>query len=241
MKIDTLALMTGIDIPIPELKVIIHQPTCKEIAMVGREEFLLGSQLLCLDKTSFSQDESLLAETTNFQIFMTIVQDKASAEQKEKVIKALSLFFPNSRVVFSPRGLILIIAEQTVNIDETNFEIFQEYIKEITCFKVSKDDEFNPVDDKAREIAEKLKRGRQRVAAQRAKEGSGDIFTQYLSIITVGIQSMSLNDAMNLTIFQLYDLIERYSMFTSWQLDIKSRLAGAKIEKEPDNLMKEIH
>ena len=50
---------------------------------------------------------------------------------------------------------------------------------------------FNPGDAKAREIAEKLMRGRQRVAAQKGQSNTS-IFSQYLSILTVGLQSMSL-------------------------------------------------
>jgi hypothetical protein len=50
---------------------------------------------------------------------------------------------------------------------------------------------FNPADAKAREIAEKLMRGRQRVAAQKGQTNIS-IFSQYLSTITVGLGSMSL-------------------------------------------------
>ena len=46
---------------------------------------------------------------------------------------------------------------------------------------------------------------------------------------------------MDLTIFQLYDLLERYSLFTGWDIDIRSRLAGAKSDSKPDNWMKNIH
>ena len=37
-----LALMTGVDIPIPELQVTIHQPTIKEISMIGEQDFFIG-------------------------------------------------------------------------------------------------------------------------------------------------------------------------------------------------------
>lgn len=70
-------------------------------------------------------------------------------------------------------------------------------------------------------------RGRQRVAEQKG-EANSSIFSQYLSILTVGLNSMSLQDAMDLTIFQLYDLIERYTLYMNWDMDIRSRLAGAK-------------
>ena len=83
-------------------------------------------------------------------------------------------------------------------------------------------------------------RGRQRVAEQKG-ELNTSIFSQYLSILAVGLNSMSLNDLMNLTIFQLYDLIERYSLYINWDIDIRSRLAGGKPDSKPDNWMKNIH
>ena len=32
---------------------------------------------------------------------------------------------------------------------------------------------------------------------------------------------------LNLTLYQLLDLVERYSLYTDWDIDIRSRLAGA--------------
>ena len=83
-------------------------------------------------------------------------------------------------------------------------------------------------------------RGRQRVAAQKG-EADVSIFTQYLSILTIGLNSMPLSETQKLTIFQLYDLVERYTLFVNWDIDIKSRLAGGKPDSKPDNWMKNIH
>jgi len=52
---------------------------------------------------------------------------------------------------------------------------------------------------------------------------------------------MSLDDILDLTIYQLYDLVERYSLYMNWDIDIRSRLAGAKPDQKPDNWMKNIH
>jgi hypothetical protein len=41
---------------------------------------------------------------------------------------------------------------------------------------------------------------------------------------------MSLDDCLNLTMYQLYDLVERYSLYINWDIDIRSRLAGGKPE-----------
>jgi hypothetical protein len=45
---------------------------------------------------------------------------------------------------------------------------------------------FNPGGDRAREIAEKLMRGRQRVAAQKGNS-SGSAFSRYLSILSIAL------------------------------------------------------
>jgi hypothetical protein len=95
--------------------------------------------------------------------------------------------------MFTPRSVLLSADGQTLQIDETNFEFLQEALSAICCMKTGPMDQqsFNPGDAKAREIAEKLMRGRQRVAAQKGQSNTS-IFSQYLSILTVGLQSMSL-------------------------------------------------
>lgn len=52
---------------------------------------------------------------------------------------------------------------------------------------------------------------------------------------------MSLKDCLNLTLYQLLDLVERYSLYTDWDIDIRSRLAGASPDGQPENWMKNIH
>ena len=128
---------------------------------------------------------------------------------------------------------------QNITIDENNFEILQTIVNDIFCLKHSDQKTFNPANKKAKEIADKLMKARQRVAAQQSSQGSA--FVQYLSVITIGVSSMSLCEAQGLTIYQLYDLIERYTLFINWDLDIRSRMAGAKNEKPIENWMKQIH
>ena len=48
----SLALMTGVDIPIPECQLILHQPTLKEISMMGEKDFFIGAHTLCINKLS---------------------------------------------------------------------------------------------------------------------------------------------------------------------------------------------
>ena len=237
-----LGLMCGIDLPIPDLQTTIHQPKIKEIAFVGEKDFFLGVQCLCIDKNVIAnQGESLLVNTNNFQIFMTMMKEKEMVEKKDSVINVLSLVFPKYRTLFTPRSIIL-QGDTQIMIDDSNFEILQEYLKEIFCFKssMSQDLGFNPANETAKKIADKLMRGRQRVAEL---NGSADasIFSQYLSMLTVGLDSMSLQDLMDLPMFQLFDLVERYQLYINWDIDIRSRLAGGKPDGKPENWMKNIH
>ena len=237
-----LLLMCGTDYPVPECRLIIHQPSIKEIALIGESDFFSGVQCLCLNKSMFVKDESLLRDTNNFQIFMTIMSEKETSDKKLAVQQVCTLLFPKYKLMFTPMSMMLSGDGQTIVIDENNFEFLQLAISDITCMRTGPMDQttFNPADNKAREIAEKLMRGRQRVAAQKG-ESNTSIFTQYLSILTVGIGSMSLHDLKELTIFQLYDLVERYMLYVNWDMDVRCRLAGGSPDSQPDNWMKTIH
>ncbi len=237
-----LTLMCGTDYPVPECQIVLHQPRIKEIALIGESDFFSGIQCLCLNKSMFVKDESDLSNVNNFQIFMTIMSEKEAADKKAAVQQVCTLMFPQNKVLFTPRSMLITGGEQNIQIDETNFEFLQAAISNICCLKTGPMDQqsFNPANSKAREIAEKLMRGRQRVAAQKGTSNTS-IFSQYLSILTVGLGSMSFQSCMDLTMYQLYDLVERYSLYVNWDMDVKCRLAGGKPDSQPDNWMKDIH
>lgn len=237
-----LALMTGSDIPIPELEMTLHQPTIKEISYIGETDFFTGIQCLCLYKSMFVEDKEGLANITNFQIFMTVMTERETIDKKFATVQVLQLIFPDYNVLFTPQSLIFQRENQNIMIDDNNFEVLQEVLRSVFCAKNGPMDQqaFNPANEKAREIAAKLMRGRQRVAAQNGGENAS-VFSKYLSILTVGLSSMSLSDLINLTMFQLYDLIERYMLYMNWDIDVRTRLAGGKPDSQPDNWMKNIH
>ena len=236
-----LALMTGQDLPIPELQLTIHQPTIREIALIGDLDFFIGVQCLNIHKEAVIEDKSVLSNINNFQIFMTVMQEKESADKRYAVDQLMTLLFPNYRIIFTPRSLIISKEDFNITIDENNFDFLQRTTEDIFCSRGPMDAQsFNPKDTKAKAIADKLMRARQRVAAQR-EEGSGSVFVQYVSVLTVGLNSMSLQNCLDLTMYQLFDLIERYSLWLNWDLDVKSRLAGGSPDSKPDNWMKNIH
>lgn len=235
--------MTGVDIPIPEVQIAIHQPTLKEISYIGEQTFFMGMQTLLIDKKNLMvQGNFVLENTSNFQVFMTVMQEKEMADKKEAVISVLQLLFLDAQTIFTPNSILLNRQGQQSIIDENNFDILQNYMKEIFCVKTGPMDQqsFNPQSAKAKEIAEKLMRGRQRVAEQKGEQ-SGSAFGRYISILAIGTNTIRVSDAINLTMYQLYDLVERYTLYLNWDLDIRSRLAGATPDSKPEDWMKNIH
>lgn len=238
-----LSLICGTDMLIPECNLVAHQPRIKEISFIGESDFFIGAQTLCLHKTMFIEDKTILDSINNFQIFMTIMLQDETKDKKVNILNVLNLLFPSYKVNVTPNSLLFIKeGVPPITVDGNNFEALQEVLRLIFCMHNGPMDQqaFNPANDKAREIAQKLMRGRQRVAAQNGNSNVS-VFSQYMSILTIGLGSMSLQDLTNLTMFQLYDLMERYTLYTAWDLDVRQRLAGGKPEGTPDNWMKNIH
>ena len=191
----SLALMCGTDIPIPECQISIHQPRIREIALIGEPDFFAAAQTLCVSKNLITQGENLLANSNNFYVFMMIMQEKEAQDKKDAVKQLLPLLFPSHKAIIAPRSIIFTKDNESIMIDENNFEALQDVLKQIFCINSGpmETQSFNPQSKKAKEIADKLLRARQRVAAQKNSE-SGGIFSQYISVLTVGLNSMSIKD-----------------------------------------------
>lgn len=247
-----LQLISGVDIPIPEFQTAIHQPTVKEISYTGGEEqYFSALQLICFNKQVLfagNEDNEQLKNMSDFDIFMTLISDpkmKNVAEKKESIINLFFLVFPNYNAQFLPHSIFFNnpTTKQNFTIDENNFDTLRNILSKIGNLDNTiggTNSSFNPANDQAAKIAAKLMRGRTR-AAQSRGEGEGGVLSRYVSILTIGLNSMSLDSCLNLTVYQLYDLIERFSLYTNWDLDIKSRLAGGKPDSKPDDWMKNIH
>ena len=239
-----LALQCGIDLPVPECQIVLHQPRNKEIALIGETDFFTGVQCLCLYKSMFVQDKVDLSDINNFQIFMTIMQDKEAKDKKEAVRLVLSIILPDYNVLFTPNSIVLQPYDKEQEnkiIDINNFEQLQDVLRLVFCMKEGPmtQQAFNPKGQKAKEIAEKLMRGRERVAAEKGADHAS-IFSQYISILSVGLHLPPevLNE---MTMYQLYDQVERFMLKLAWDQDVAIRLAGGKPDDKPDSWMKNIH
>lgn len=204
-----------------------------------------GIYALNISKESIKfEDEIDLSEVSNFQLFMMVMEDERTLDKKQAVQEVLSLIFPKYKISFTPRSLMFYQQEiGMITVDDSNFNALQEIIQIAFCLNRGKEDEVKynvrESDKRAKEIADKLKRGREKVAEIKSKE-AGDFILNYISILSVGL-GIPMPQLKDYTLFMLCDQVERFGMYKSWDIDIKSRLAGAKIDHEPPDWMANIH
>lgn len=243
-----LALMTGVDIPIPECQLSIKQPTCLEISKIGENAFNLGVQLLCIDKTQYMEDEQTkkeLEEINNFQLLMMLLDEDKS--KKEDIKTILLLILPSYQIILTPRSILCKKGEENLIIDEGNFESFQKILKKVFCQNKKKDDEdgvpekYNPADERARKIAEKLYKGRKKLAELKAQQNPDDsMLSRQISILAIGL-GYTIEQLNSLTLFQITDLFERQTMKMRQDVDMSVRLAGGTPDEQPKHWTSPIH
>lgn len=249
-NIDQLTLLSGVDLPIPELKVNIHQPTLREIAYIGERSFYQAVTLLLLDKEELAmkegmtdEDKAFLLSQSNFQILMSIINSEGAELQKISIMTLLSLILPTHSIEIEERFILLSSSKGDISIlDENSFDHLQYIVRKIFSLEGSGLEEFNPAGDKAREIAEKIKRGRAKVAALKGEnsEQETSILSRYISGLSIGTNSLDINKLLDLTLYQLFDQLERYGLYTAYDMSVKAKMAGAKDVEDVDWL-KNIH
>lgn len=244
--IEEIVLLTGIDIPFQEAGVVIHQPTVKEIAYIGEKRFFIGCGLLNFSKeTLTSEDKDSLKDSTDFDIILSILREKKNISFMENAIGAISvltLLFPTCEIFIQKDKIVLQEREdETIQhiISNNNYEAFRKIVKRMFLL-MQNEEEYNPKGNMATRIADKLRRGRDKVSRLQDTNEQISIFGRYISVLTVG-QHKDMNTFKNYTTFQLFDEYERFVLKESYDLYIKGRLAGAKDMQAPDDWKKDLY
>lgn len=218
--------LSGQPVLVKECSLVLTQPTIKQIAMVGEDEFLQGVQIFANYKAyaelvRASQGEGIdLSSYSDFQLLMAILN-------QEKEIKAnVGIFFqlvcPNYNVKFLDHMIAFSVKDDensstVAAINPFTLERFAEVVKNLFLMKNENEVDYNPGNDKAKAIKEKILEGRRKVSAQKQiKEGKNtSLFGSYASIVSIGM-SIDINTIYNYTPFQIYDTILRYYAKVSW-------------------------
>lgn len=245
--LNDLLLLSGNDIPFPEAQLTIHQPTIKEIAYIGEENFYTGCEFLKFSKDKLDEKDRIHLENySNFDVLMSIMKEKNAVVQKNKICVSmvLAIMFPSYSISFSDVAIIFKKegTEEVSLINNNNFEEFKKILNQIFCLGQGTgiDGDYNPSGDMAKRIADKLNRRKQKLAEIKPQEHKIAILSRYLSILAIG-QNMNLNDLLQYTVYQLFDIFERYQLKVQNDFYFKAKLAGASDLQEVEDWMKDIH
>lgn len=220
MFFDNLRKMTGIDIPIEELGLTIHQPKIKEISILGEDNYLVAL--------------AIMKKATTLDLYKKVLQTKFQNVQNTKslILNFLTLYFKD--LVFEDTGDIL-IKGQDKSIGEKEYEIIHRSLLMICSELATQEpkEEFNPGNERARQIAEKMNKARKRLEQQNVPEKTSDKIEGFLDryILAAVIIGQPLSEILEMTFPILTEVVQFYiGNWEDFDLEIKSRLAGAKNE-----------
>ena len=241
-----LLLLSKNDIPFLQARVNIHQPTLREISFIGEESFHIGCQFLnfSIDKLS-TEDKSHLINKTDFEVFMSVMNSKEKARYKVDALLVLTLLFPNFHIKLEVDKIVLEAKEGTFSssINQLNFDTFKDILVSMFCLNDAeqKEGSYNPADQYAAKIAEKLKKRQSQLAKEKGVDlKKVSIYSRYVSILAVGEQK-DINELMSYTVYQLRAEFKRFQKKQEFDFYIQAKMAGAKDLEDVDNWMDEIH
>ena len=241
---NSLILQTKQDIPFVEAQVNIHQPTIKEISLIGEDNFRLGVALLDVNRFTVinsQEDETVLEAYSDFEILMMVLKEQNEVRQPVEFV--LNLLFPEYKIKIEDAEIVLVGPQGISRINNFNYENFREIIVEMFCLKTKQAEGiYNPSDGLADKIAKKLQERQKKLAAQKNKEAgkSTSLFAQYLSILAVGEQK-DINQLAEYSVYQIYDEFDRYQLKLANDMYFQAKAAGATGMDEVDNWMKDLH
>ncbi len=243
---DYLSMVTGSLLPVPELQVNFTQPTIGEIAIIGemnfysalsafnihKEKIIDGLDEKIQDEKERNEAKSRLSNMSNFDILIEMVQTKPSLKLDIEMI--LLLVLPQYQIVIEDQYIQATSAtgEAPLLITQTNFDYLKDAILEIFCVNSitgKSDDEFNPANDAAKAIADKILKNRQKVRELNGEtNNNSSILGTYVSRLGIGSNCLNITDASKLTVFQLKDQMKVFGLWSQHNQGLKAIMAGAK-------------
>jgi hypothetical protein len=235
IEVDELQLITGIDIPVAELGLTLRQPKIKDIAILGESNYFLALSIFKMSKDKI--------KITNPEITSWVIFNESLSQQIEGVnVRLLILNFLQlfclEKINIGPRSLMISKPDGIINIEPQQFDDFQGLILEIggaSLFTIP-EEEFKPRNKRAADIAEKMKKSRARLAALQPKSNSKGFLTTYIRSVAT-VTANSLEQVCNMTLLQLNNIMQTFRAWESYDLEVKNRLAGAKVEGNLEHWM----
>lgn len=215
--------LSGADIPITECGIVLTQPTIMQIEQVGEMDFLYGVSCFSQHKNiinTIRQGNTELEDVSDFQLLLEVINTSSGAQIKKGIDTLFSLCFSRYEIQWEEDSILFLeqLEKELVprgRIHEFNFDVFAAIIKDLFADESSPNrEEYNPANQKAKEIAEKIRKGKEKIAKQRGEKtdeekSPGSLYGTMISILSVGVP-YDVNVLYGYTPFQLMDVFARY-------------------------------
>ncbi|NLV87715.1 MAG: hypothetical protein GX025_10955 [Clostridiales bacterium] len=209
----------------PELGLTLRQPKIKEIAMLGEADYFLALSVFNMTKESLKIVDP---NVTNWMVFLEALNQQIEGVNVRLLLSNFLQLFLVEKLNIGPRSLIIQNESGIVNIENEQFDIFQKLVLQVGGVSLlnTSEEEFKPGNKRAAEIAEKMRKARARKAAMQPRPKSKGFLSRYVRAVAVAT-SNSIKDACDMTLLQLNEIVQSYLAWEAYDLEIRSRLAGA--------------
>lgn len=229
IKGDVGRYLSGCPVRVEEANLVMTQPTVKQILNSGEDEFFYAVHILGRTDRFLRQAREgnpELARYGDFQLLLVVLQEEAKS--RRLVDNFFELVLPDYKVSLTDNTMDFYMDDRMRGrITPFSFEPFQRTVTELFISHAKtgdEEEEFNPANDQAAEIAKLLNEAREK-RKRMASKGNGDVATMlgtYASVLSIGL-GIDINVLLDYTPFQLYDAFTRY--FRKNASDMYMRLA----------------
>lgn len=210
----------------------------KEISDIGLTTYNQFVNLLCIESNMLKDD---IEELSSFQCLLNFCNQ--SKEMLQLIGQSINIFVKkdvyidtNINRIFIGENLVELLKENKMDeigiLSEENYEDFKFIIKLQNGLISNNEDEFNPKDEKARQIIEKMKKCRQKVSEQKMNDSHNQNINlvDLISILASNSDSLNIINVWDLTYYQFNDQFARMKILDDYNINIRYLLAGAKSE-----------
>lgn len=217
--------LSGKPVIIKELNIVLTPPTISDIVLFGEDNFLLVTQLIVKTDefvNEVKKGNSELEVFSNFQLLMKMVRENTFI--KDSLVSYFDFIFPNYIIKFNKTEIDFLIKQEDKEIIVSRVNPFTfDYLKDMIynlfiAQPLEEEVEYNPANDLAKQIVDKIKEGRKKTAQMKSEQSKDQsMFAQIASSLAVGLR-MDLRIFYEYTPFQLYDIYRRFFLKQSYDL-----------------------
>ena len=215
-------LLKGSTVIIDGIKI---QPlTLEEIVEdIDLDEYYKLLGILAIDKIRLKDmPKEVLNEFETFDIFLS------DQSLMTSLLAFFKTFLKHDDVFFMPESQNIEIRyeDNLARITRYNYDKITRILRKMYCVQFQKEDEYNPHNDKARELIEKIKKKNAELARLKSKQGEDVNIISIISGVAWKSTNTNIFDVFNLTVFQLYDAFYRLEIVDNYNNTMTGLYAG---------------